>query len=222
MRRLHRILAGTDGPGAPALPAGEFLHPIPLAALAVLGVNDHVLKASGWLPNVITGKLSDAAAFVFFPLLCTAAADTLAWGLARLGVPIDFSLRAWKLAAAIAVTVTLMLAIKLSPVVADAVARTLGAVGFPSRIVCDPTDLMTAPGVIVAWLVGRGELRRVPLGRIEVLARAHARDGRAAVLGLTDVPGSRALAEQLDRYFTTGRAEHAAAVRHALRPLRAR
>ena len=33
MRRLHGILAGRDGPGRRALPAGELLHPVPLIAI---------------------------------------------------------------------------------------------------------------------------------------------------------------------------------------------
>ena len=41
------------------------MHPVALAAIAVLVVNDHVLKSAypGWL----TGKLSDIAGLVFFP-----------------------------------------------------------------------------------------------------------------------------------------------------------
>jgi hypothetical protein len=217
MRNLHRILAGTDGPGKRALPAGEFLHPVPLLALVMLAVNDHVLKGSGWLPAPITGKLSDAAGFVFFPLLCTAALDTALWAAARLGAPVDFSLRWWKLWLSLALTAGLMASIKLSAAASSAVADLLGAVGFESVIVVDPSDLATLPAVVIAYWVGRSEIRRVPLGRLEVLERAHARDGRPAADGLRDVPGAGELAAQLDHYFESGESSGAAAALAALR-----
>lgn len=198
------MLAGDDGAGRRALPAGEFLHPVPLAALALLAVNDHALKGSGLLPAWVTGKLSDAMGFVFFPLLSTAVADTAALAVARLGAPVDFSLRRWKLALAIAGTLGLMVAIKLCPAAAAAVAAALGAAGFHAAIVVDPTDLFTAPAAVVAWWVGAAEIRRVPLGRIEVLERAWRRDRTPPAAGLRDVPGGDALARALERYFATG------------------
>jgi len=217
MRKLHRILAGTDGPGKRALPAGEFLHPIPLAALALLAVNDHVLKGAGWLPAAVTGKLSDAAGFVFFPLLCTAVLDTLLWGIARLGAPVDFSLRRWKLWLSLAATAGLMSAIKLSAPAAHAVAELLGAVGFQSIIVADPQDLWTLPALLIPLLVGHAEIRRVPLGRLEVLERAWRRAHTPAASGLGDVPGAGALAAALDHYFVSGDGDRARAALAAVR-----
>src|SRR4051812_25154014 len=41
------------------------LHPCLLAAVVVLGLNDHLLKQS--YPCLITGKLSDVAGLIFFP-----------------------------------------------------------------------------------------------------------------------------------------------------------
>ncbi|WP_394830449.1 hypothetical protein LVJ94_28485 [Pendulispora rubella] len=45
-------------------------HPLMMASVAVLILNDHVLKAH-W-PGFLTGKLSDAAGLVFFPVLLAA------------------------------------------------------------------------------------------------------------------------------------------------------
>src|SRR5690242_20127817 len=61
--------------------AGALLHPLPLAAVAVLAINDHLLKGAGVLPGWLTGKLSDIAGLFFFPLLLTALARG-AWKLA--------------------------------------------------------------------------------------------------------------------------------------------
>src|SRR5262245_66476670 len=92
------------------------LHPAPLAAVLLLAVNDHLLKGWGLLPAWLTGKLSDFAGVFFFPLLLTAAGDTLAWGLARAtGRRIDFSLRRGKLLAAVALTAALFAAVTLWP-----------------------------------------------------------------------------------------------------------
>jgi hypothetical protein len=217
MRRLQRILAGTDGPGKRALPAGEFLHPVPLFALALLAVNDHVLKGGGIVPSAVTGKLSDVCGFVFFPVLVTAVADTLLLAAARLGAPVDFSLRRWKLWAGLAITAALMTAIKLSPEAANAVAGALGAVGFPSAIVADPMDLLAFPAIAIPWWIGRTEIRRVPLGRLEVLERAWRRANTPARDGLRDVPGSDALAAALDDYFAGGDPEPARTALAALR-----
>ena len=51
------------------------LHPLALVGLAVLLLNDHVLKAlaPGWL----TGKLSDVAGLLFFPFLLLALVDVV-------------------------------------------------------------------------------------------------------------------------------------------------
>src|SRR5690349_2000892 len=43
------------------------------AALFVLVLNDHVLKGSGLVPAVITGKLSDFAGLIVAPVLLCAA-----------------------------------------------------------------------------------------------------------------------------------------------------
>lgn len=48
-------------------PARATSHPIWIAALFVLGLNDHVLKGSGLLPSVLTGKLSDFAGLLVAP-----------------------------------------------------------------------------------------------------------------------------------------------------------
>lgn len=63
---------------APSLDA--LVHPVPLGALALLLVNDHILKAGhpGWL----SGKLSDVAGLILLPFVLLAA-----WDLARLARP---------------------------------------------------------------------------------------------------------------------------------------
>jgi hypothetical protein len=220
--RARRLLAGEDGPGARALPAGELLHPVPLAALLVLLVNDHVLKA--WaggegIGAAITGKLSDLGGLLFFPLLLTAALDLLLMLAARLGAPVDFSLRRWKLVLACGSTAAAFLAIKVSGPAAEAVVEVLRHLGVAARIAVDPTDLLALPMIAVAYWLGRAEIARVPLGRLEVIERAWDRGRRDVAAQLADVgPGAVPLAAAVTRYLETGETEPA---RRALRCFRA-
>jgi hypothetical protein len=182
--RLWHRFAGIDGVGRHAAPLGEFFHPLPLLALVVLGLNDHAFKGSGLLPGWLTGKLSDFAGLLFFPLLLTAGADSLAWLLARRHV--DFSLRPWKLAAAILATGIAFSLLKLSPGAARALDGILGG-----WTIADRTDLVALSSLAVAWWVGSREIARVPLGRLEVIERRGARTPAAIEADLRDVAARR-------------------------------
>ena len=153
--RIHRWLAGSDSPGKGALPVGEFLHPAPLIAMVVLALNDHWLKGAGLLPGALTGKLSDFAGLLFFPLLVTAMADLALLAASRVGGwALDFSLRRYKLAVAAAATAALFASIKLSPGAALYVAgafsrgswpRPVTAAGDRARRSCYAARLKTSP-----------------------------------------------------------------------------
>ncbi len=205
---LRSRLAGLDGPNQRALPAGEFLHPIPLAALVLLVLNDWWLKPSGWATGFLTGKLSDVAGLLFFPLLLTAVANCALLGLHRLGLPVDFTLRRYKSAIAIALTAVVFSLVKLSPACNELVIDALASIGMRPRIVLDATDLLALPVLGVAWLVARSEIARVPLGRIELIMARNKRDGVGVgtLLDDTIVAGANAahigeLIEALDDYL---------------------
>jgi hypothetical protein len=100
------------------------LHPLPLAAIAVTALNDHLLKASGLFPGWLTGKLSDVAGLFFFPIAVVAALGAAP--------------------AAAAVGTALVFAVfKLSPA-ACAWVR-------PFAVTPDPTDLLALPAAAAAW-----------------------------------------------------------------------
>jgi hypothetical protein len=146
-----------------------------LAALVVLVCNDWWLKGAGVLPTGLTGKLSDFAGLLFFPLLLTAVFDTLLWGVAQLGAPVDFTLRRSKLLGAVAITGALFSAVKLSPVLAASFADALGILGVSARVVSDRTDLFALPALAVAYWLGTHEIAEMPLGRLEWIERKHKR-----------------------------------------------
>lgn len=135
--------------------------PVTVLAIAVLVVNDHVLKARA--PGLVTGKLSDLAGMVFFPLLLAAAAEMLGIRRGRAAV----------IAAAIA-TGAVFAAIKLWAPAGDAYRVGLAALQWPfrvlaaavtdtaipglgrARLTADPTDLVVLPALIApVWLASR-------------------------------------------------------------------
>ena len=172
------VLAPRDGHEA----ADALLHPITLAALGLLLLNDHVLKAA-W-PGPVTGKLSDLAGLAFFPILLLSAWElTLVLG-GRWRTP---TFRA--LATAVALSALGFALVKIVPSATEGWAWLLGAaqwwlllpsrllVGLPlppiapAAVVADPSDLMTVPALALAAWVGHRRLR--PGGWTNAAATAH-------------------------------------------------
>ena len=130
------------------------LHPVAIAALVVLVVNDHVLKSVA--RSGLTGKLSDLAGLVVFPLLlatlvelvrprtdrralvlASIAITAAGFGLAKT-TDLGASLFGWSLGVSQFVTT-------LGPL--------RGAALAPASVIADPTDLLALPAVLVAaWI----------------------------------------------------------------------
>lgn len=144
--------------------AGDFLlHPATLASLVLWAVNDHILKYE--LTSWWTGKLSDIASLVVFPLLPTAAFELLR---TRLGRPASSNrtLLFW-----CAATGFVMATINIFDGAAWTYEWGLGLAQTPFRslmaghwvevhpvhLTMDATDLITLPAVgIAGWLGWRG------------------------------------------------------------------
>ena len=153
----------------------RLVAPIPLAALALLVVNDHVLKQShpGWL----SGKLSDVAVVALLPFLFVAACDLLAMAAPRVTPPGRRALIASAIAAA-----ALFTAIELVPLIGDAYRWGLGVAQWvpaatasvltsdslptihPVPLTHDPSDLLAVPFAVVALIPIRPS-RSAPLGK---------------------------------------------------------
>jgi hypothetical protein len=156
------------------------MHPVTLLAVAVLVINDWVLKPR-W-QGLVTGKLSDIAGLIFAPVVLSAAIGLVLAAAVRLGAPIDPSLSRRRLLACIIATGAGFVAVKLSPTVAATVAHALAYLGRPASFSADRTDLWTLPALAIAWWIGSDELRRTPLGKPAALHRL----GRAATSEITD------------------------------------
>ncbi|MDQ3034872.1 MAG: hypothetical protein M3Y87_20860 [Myxococcota bacterium] len=123
------------------------LHPVFWGALAVLVVNDHLLKGAGILPGWLTGKLSDFAGLIVAPVLLVAL----------LGARRDVT-RALVFGA----TAGVFAILELSSSAAAGWDAMLGAIGIPSRSWADPTDLLGLAVLPIAWAVVRSGDRAEP------------------------------------------------------------
>jgi hypothetical protein len=139
------------------------LHPIAVGALALLLVNDHVLKAAA--PGWVTGKLSDVAALALTPLVVAALWQALG--------------KRHRAEARIAIAVGVWFAsVKILPPANDAYAVLVGLLGWPlaavgdvafgraiqpialAPTVLDPGDLIALPAVAIGWWLSIGAPRR--------------------------------------------------------------
>jgi hypothetical protein len=115
---------------------GFFVHPLPALAVAVLVINDQILKPN--YPSWLTGKLSDFAGLFFFPLFVCAVVCLL-WNL----VSARFH---WigprLLSIALFVTGLGFALLKLSRPVREWFIGAHEVVGLRAHVTPDPTDLM--------------------------------------------------------------------------------
>ena len=149
-----------------AAPGSALLGPVQLAAIALLVLNDQVLKRA--FPGWVTGKLSDLAGLAFFPLFLQALwelgrprpsrrvllicvlATGLVFAFVKTTAPGLAAFR-WGLAA---LQWPFLAAHDLW---SRQGARTLAPVGA----VRDPSDLLALPMLWVAWVVGRRRIARL-------------------------------------------------------------
>jgi len=149
--------------------AGAYLlHPVVWLAIAVLVINDHVLKAL--VPGWVTGKLSDVAGLIFFPLILAGLVDLGAHTLGR-----DLSATTRRRLATVAALATgvVFAGIQLWPAMADlyldalsllqwpyhAVARAVHGEPLPALVrpmhTADPSDLIALPALVVPLWIAR-------------------------------------------------------------------
>jgi hypothetical protein len=137
---------------------------VPLAALAVLVINDHVLKADqpGWL----SGKLSDFAIMVLLPFLLLAA-----WDAVRLVRPALPSAGPRMAVVCVGVSVIAFTAIEVTPLGSEFLRWGLGGAQWPFRalaallaaqplsglapvaLTSDVSDLISLPAAVAVLLV---------------------------------------------------------------------
>ena len=152
--------------GSNPVPGDRLLRPLALVALVVLVVNDHWLKYQ-W-PGTVTGKISDAAGLVFFPVLLVAILEV---GRKLLGKT-PWSQR-YDALGACALTGIAFTSVKATTAGQASYAWALGVVRWPFQaiyfgalgmplpplddvaIARDVTDLVTLPFLILAYLVAR-------------------------------------------------------------------
>lgn len=203
IERLFERIAPEETAAERALPLTLLVRPWPILSLVVLAVNDHLLKGSGLLPGLVTGKLSDFAGLLFFPLLLVTLWDlALAAANAVLRRQVFLaSPTSQQLIVACLATGAFFSAVQIHPPVAELYARGTAFLAFWSdaplaQVAMDPTDLVAVPVVVASFFLGQREIAKLPPGRIpflrerlfclgsekarEIFARSHLQDVRAA------------------------------------------
>jgi hypothetical protein len=147
------------------------LHPLALLSVGLLVLNDHFLKAA--VPGPVTGKLSDGAGLLFFPLLLTSIFEIAAAILLR-----QVPSRRLSVGGASVVTVVTFVAVKTTTIGAGVFGWSLGSAQWlaslgpltgrmaePAAVIADPSDLIALPAVLAAWWIGTAGFATRPRGR---------------------------------------------------------
>ena len=147
-------------------PGGGLAHPIAIAAMLTLIANDHWWKHAH--PSWLTGKLSDFAGIVFFPLLLEAVVEVVAAGIKRYDGPSSLILYVM-----IGLTAVGFTWVKTTALGAHAYGLVLGGAQWPFQrliawvlgrpphalghpgIVRDASDLGALVGLALTYVVGR-------------------------------------------------------------------
>ena len=124
------------------------LDPRFLVAVVVLVVNDYWAK--GVFGNVVTGKLSDFAGLIVFPVVIATIAQGILGSVAQITKRILSRIRLF----AVGASGMVLAVIKLSPEAAGIVEDVLGFITrHPHQIIVDPTDLIGLFALGPAWLI---------------------------------------------------------------------
>jgi len=129
-----------------------FIHPIPIAAVLIMAANDHVLKYH--YPSFLTGKLSDFAGLFFFPLFICALLCVFL-NFTKPGGERAVTLTQPMLIVAILISNLVFIAVKLWPLANGFYVQAMFALGFPSRLIMDTTDLIALSASAATYAFGR-------------------------------------------------------------------
>ena len=158
MRSVWEVSGPTSSRPRPRPDPGQIvLHPVFVGAVALLLLNDHLLKS--WSPGLVTGKLSDFAGLIVLPLLVLALAQVCSW---MVGLPAPS--RRFLAVCVIAIGVMFTLG-EIMPMADQAFERLWGIVRLPigslrhpdassAVLVSDSTDVLALPALWIAWVVG--------------------------------------------------------------------
>ena len=150
---------------SPIRPGDGLLHPVALGALAILVLNDQLLKAA-W-PGIVTGKLSDVAGLIVAPLVVVAAWEIAVWAAGSWTGPGRTAL-----VVAIAVVAIGFTTSQVWSPAGDVYRLALGVLQWPFAVigalvggtatpplrpvdaVADGEDLIALPALAITWWVG--------------------------------------------------------------------
>ena len=150
-------------------PGDLLLHPIAVLAVVVLVINDHVLKPLA--PGLLTGKLSDFAGLLFFPLLLVSVVELATLALRRrapdrrhlvLGSIVTTGLVFGLVKTTAAGSLAFGWSVGIAQWLASA-GPLRGEAVRPIAVATDPGDMIALAALVGAWFVARdGRWAKVP------------------------------------------------------------
>ena len=159
LRRLGQLRKVTS------LDLASLRHPTWWGALALLLINDNLLKGRGLVPSWLTGKLSDFAFLIVAPVV--------------FAVLLPAALPRRKTFAVLSV-VGLFVATDLSPAASDAVVAAAAHLGMTWRLWPDPTDLIALAVLPLTFQVLRSSHAQSRAGRLPLALAMRERLGLIA------------------------------------------
>ncbi len=185
IQKVFVWLSPHDTLGASSLPLTLLVRPWPVFALGLLAVNDHVLKGAGLLPTWLTGKLSDFAGLLYFPLLLVTLLNMAGFVVGKRRVSFASAHRV-HLTVACVITGLFFTGVQLLEPVAQFYADSSSFLMFwKSRaqvtVTMDPTDIVALLSLPLAWLLGEREIIFIPPGRLARMRALAEKIGPAAL-----------------------------------------
>lgn len=133
------------------------IHPVSLAAIATLVINDHFLKYVA--PSWLTGKLSDLAGLFFTPYVCLAVLLTLLSFTRRRSSGLRIAMATYFVIGVLFTT------LKTSTAATDFFVSVLSAlIGQRISLVVDPSDLIALVALPASYMLLARATRRAPIG----------------------------------------------------------
>lgn len=118
-------------------------HPATWVSIALLLINDHVLKVLS--PSFLTGKLSDFAGLFFFPFIVAACLSLILSNFKMTSQGIGLI--------AFGFVATWFILLKTLQPVNFLTAQLILLIGIPSHYALDPTDIIALSAMLPAWLI---------------------------------------------------------------------
>jgi hypothetical protein len=129
-----------------------FVHPLPLMAVGMMAVNDHILKSA--YPSLLTGKLSDFLGLFFFPLLLCSLICLMRNFVLPPRPLTPWFINSRLLLICISISSLIFIGLKTSSWIREDLTQIFWRLGMPIQISDDKTDLWALSSNFLCYFFG--------------------------------------------------------------------